>query len=890
MTDTPRWALDIINEVREKRLPELDLSLLYSRAALVPLTHIPVEIQALDWLESLDVSHNHIETLPEWLCDLNLTSLDVGANPLGNLPEWMRSLTNLTVLHVWRNNFNSIPEWMRELTNLEVLNIGGNKLMSLPRWLCELSNLKEFWIGSNSLGALPEWLHELRNLTHLNVRRNNLTRLPESLHDLKDLTELLLDDNELTSLPEWLSNLHSLTSLSVACNKLRVIPEWLVHLPNLEQLSVYRMVIRKAENPLETPPPEVARRGLKAIRDYYRQRREQGVDYLYEAKLLIVGEGGAGKTTLANTIQTPGYAIGGEESTKGIVVSPWKFKLADGKEFRVNIWDFGGQEIYKSTHQFFLTKRSLYVLLADDRKQDTDFQYWLKTIELWGEESPAIVAKNEREGHRRQMNNTRLMADFRCLRAVLDINLKTGEGVRTLIAAIEEHISRLPHVGNALPANWVKVRKALERRRKTKNYISVEEYLQICQKQSFTNVPDALQLSEYLHDLGVCLHFQEDQLLSRVVILNPEWGTQAVYKLLDHRIVQEQQGFFTWKDLSQIWPEEEYVGMYNELLQLMMNFQLCYEIPDHRGTFVAPERLADDTPYYEWDTADNLHLRYTYPDYMPKGILTRFIVAAHSLIEVHDGQQLVWKTGVVLVNDDTRAEVSEHYSQRRIQIRVTGRHRKELLTIVMYELDKIHAAFHRLNYDRLIPCNCATCQRLDVPHFYKYQTLQRYIEAGQYVKCDESFHEIDPRGLLDEIVDMKTIKQVEYEQARAGDTYNYYGDYVEQDKVINQGLSAQDLANLMRVFADIRAEMEAQHLADSQVLQLVGAIEAEAKKGDNADEAELETRMGTLAAASLDAFDVVSAGLAHPALGVAAIVWKVAQRARSEYLKLKGRQ
>jgi GTPase SAR1 family protein len=45
----------------------------------------------------------------------------------------------------------------------------------------------------------------------------------------------------------------------------------------------------------------------------------------------------------------------------------------NGKNFRVNIWDFGGQEIYHQTHQFFLTERSLYALVADTRTENTDF-------------------------------------------------------------------------------------------------------------------------------------------------------------------------------------------------------------------------------------------------------------------------------------------------------------------------------------------------------------------------------------------------------------------------------------------------------------------------------------------------------------------------------------
>ncbi|WP_460200309.1 ferredoxin-thioredoxin reductase catalytic domain-containing protein [Scytonema sp. NUACC21] len=60
-----------------------------------------------------------------------------------------------------------------------------------------------------------------------------------------------------------------------------------------------------------------------------------------------------------------------------------------------------------------------------------------------------------------------------------------------------------------------------------------------------------------------------------------------------------------------------------------------------------------------------LHYKY---DFMPKGILMRFIVETHPWIEE---QKLVWRSGVVLNKDQTRAEVIEHYNQKEIKIRVT---------------------------------------------------------------------------------------------------------------------------------------------------------------------------------------------------------------------------
>src|SRR5207248_1543686 len=107
-----------------------------------------------------------------------------------------------------------------------------------------------------------------------------------------------------------------------------------------------------------------------------RQAKEQGLVPIYEAKLLIVGEAGAGKTSLAKKLQNPHYVLRKEgeaereKSTEGIEVIQWYFPFEDGKPFRVNIWDFGGQEIYHATHQFFLTTSSLYFLVADNRKED----------------------------------------------------------------------------------------------------------------------------------------------------------------------------------------------------------------------------------------------------------------------------------------------------------------------------------------------------------------------------------------------------------------------------------------------------------------------------------------------------------------------------------------
>ena len=586
---------------------------------------------------------------------------------------------------------------------------------------------------------------------------NTPQRFLEKIREAKEkqLKELDLSFNQLTTLPEAIGSLQHLTTVNLRNNQLTRLPETIHRLQQLTTLDL-------EANPIEKPPPEILAKGTKAIKDYFRQLETEGRDYLYEAKLLIIGEGGAGKTTLAKKIGDVNYQLREEDTTKGIEVIQCGFLMENGREFRVNIWDFGGQEIYHATHQFFLTKRSLYLLVADTRKEDTDFYYWLNVVELLSDNSPLLIIKNEKQNRHREINELQLRGQFTNLKETLPTNLADNRGLEQVLEQIKHYVKNLPHIGSPLPKTWVRVREALES--DARNYIGLDEYLNICQQNGFTQRNDKLQLSVYLHDLGVCLHFQEDALLNKTLILKPKWGTDAVYKVLDNEKVIRNLGSFTRSDLAIIWCEDEYATMHDELLRLMINFKLCYEIPRSQGKYIAPQLLSANQPPYNWDETNNLILRYTY-EFMPKGIISQFIVAIHELI---NEQKCVWKSGVVLSKDQTKAEVIEYYGKREIKIRVSGRHKRDLMTIVTYELDKIHDSYKRLKYNKLIPCNCVTCKDSQEPHFYPFEILQQFVAAQQKrIQCQKSYQMVDVWGLIDDVMDRREL--VKAEQQIGGD-------------------------------------------------------------------------------------------------------------------------
>lgn len=732
MINTPEPILKKIREAEEQHIKGLNLDFWeFKSTRNEKLSQIPAEVFNLKHLEALSLRGNSIRLIPESISNLeNLMSLDLAYNQL-----------------------TPVPQSILELRNLKLLNLSGNGLSFIPESIFQLKNLEELDLGFNQLTAIPESIGELTNLTWLNLSQNKLTDLPESISKLQKLSWLSLLNNSFTRIPESLYELVNLKNLNLSDIGARGEDQYIIfkispkvlQMTKLETLDVNR-------NQVETPPPEVVVKGIEAIRSYFRQLEAKGQDYLYEAKLLIVGEGGAGKTTLAKKIENPTYDLQEEDSTKGIEVIRWKFPMENGQPFWVNIWDFGGQEIYHATHQFFLTKRSLYVLVADTRKEDTDFYYWLNAVELLSDNSPMLIVKNEKQDRRREINERQLRGQFSNLKETLATNLATNRDFDKILVEIKHHISRLPQVGAPLPKTWVEVREALEK--DSRNYISLEKYLDICEQNGFGELKDKLQLSGYLHDMGVCLHFQEDPLLKKTIILKPKWGTDAVYKVLDNKKAISNLGKFNRDDLANIWHEAEYANMQDELLQLMINFKLCYRIPNSEF-YIAPQLLTENQPHYDWDETDNLILRYTYESFMPKGILTQFIVAMHKLIAE---QQYVWKSGVVLDKDQTKAEIIEYYDKREIKVRVTGKNKKELMTIVTYELDEIHASYARLKYAKLIPCNCTKCKNNQGPHFYRLETLRRFVDNRQdLIMCEMSFEMVKVRGLIDDVIERQGL-------------------------------------------------------------------------------------------------------------------------------------
>lgn len=629
-----------------------------------------------------------------------------------------------------------IPSEVFELTDLKNLSVSGGfvektRIKNIPPAIAKLQCLETLTLNNNQIQELPKELFELKNLRQLSLGKNEITHLPKEIGNLKGLRKLDLSQNQLRALPAEIAELNNLETLDLNENLLTRLPLEIGKLGTLIRLSLH-------ENHIENVPLEILNQSSSAIINYCRSVLEEQVTRLYEAKLLIVGEGGVGKTCLLKRVVYDSFNEG-QITTEGIDIHRWNISTDSISNFRVNIWDFGGQEIYHATHQFFLTKRSLYLFVWSARNDEVNFDYWLNIIRLLSNNSPLVVVLNKVDERVKMLDEQFIQKRFGNVVGFYRVSALNGTGIRDLVKRIHTEIVSLEHVGNVLPKVWVQIRELLERL--DKNYIDYEEYKSICTSYELNN-EQADFLSQYYHDLGVLLHFQDNPVLKNILFLKPEWATNAVYKIVDTKDVIKNFGKFHFSELRVIWneyPEDKHL----HLVELMKKFELCFQIPD-TNEYIIPELLQPSAPKLDWNYEKNIRFEYNY-DFMPSGILTRFIVINHHLIY----KDFYWKNGAIFVREDNKALVISDPFNRKIQVWVDGRHKQEMLSIVREKFDYIHKTLNNPAVRQMIKCICSECDNDRDPFFYEYATLKNFYNKGKKeIPCARSAEDVSIEQLL----------------------------------------------------------------------------------------------------------------------------------------------
>jgi GTPase SAR1 family protein len=721
--------------------------------------------------------------------------LNLGKCGLTELPEELFELVWLKELMLYTNQITDIS-FLSGLTQLQSLDLSANQITDIS-FLSGLTSLQTLYLSANQITDIS-FLSGLTSLQILDLRNNQITDI-SFLSRLTSLNFLNLIRNQVKDISN-LSNLNKLQTLALNYNEIEDITGLVPLMENGLEIN-WEAEMNKlgiGNNPLKNPPLEIVKEGNEAVINHFKQIEEQGTFPLLEAKLLIVGEAGSGKSSLMKKLVDNKYVIpkdGDKEmkSTVGINIHEgWTFPYYKNKsiDFTTNLWDFGGQEVQYMTHQFFMTARSLYVLVANDRKQDTEFDYWFRIINLLGRESqnecsPVLVVLNE-INYKSKITNFNIgeyQKKYPQMRIKIEsVDLSEADGrFERVQETVQKMVCELPHIEEPLPKFWIPIREKLIERRRTDNHIKWSEFKAICESEKLHKEIDQMYLSKYLHRLGVIVHYYEDFYLKDFVILNPQWSVDAVYCVLSDNRVIENNGKFAQCDLADYWEEYSEVERRN-LLKLMLkeHFEVTYEI-NKTNVYIAPQLLTSQTPTYDWNSQTALKFRYEYT-FMPKGLIARLIVRINEMIATQDGKDLVWKKGIVINKDNCQAQIIQKNTRANdevIDIEVNGEeyYKKFVLKMICDEIESIHKkSFEYIEHDKMIPCICQICRRSETPYFHKYEYLLDLHNANIPTdRCRFNVkNEVSVLGLLEGVFNHDKMREIT-EQKRYG-RLNIEGD------------------------------------------------------------------------------------------------------------------
>jgi small GTP-binding protein len=527
---SPLSQLIMLREIYCGKTQIFDLSPLSGLSALQELSIGNTQVSDLSSLSGLSA----LQELNCWnteVCDLSpltglsaLQKLSLGNTQVSDL-SFLSGLSSLQELDCWNTQIADLSP-LSGLTILRRLNCFNTQVSDLSA-LCGLKTLEYIDCTRTQVSDLSP----LVNMADLKVffcsntpvsdlsplgRLTNVQQIDCFSTKVSDLSPLLSQIVNGTDI--WWKNLHEYYQDEFD--------------PNRQHPAI---LVRDC--PLICPPVEFAMESPEAVRDYFEELGEDG-RRLNEVKVVFLGEASAGKTSLVK--QLMGEQFDSKESqTHGIRIRKMDFAMSDGDTVAAHLWDFGGQEVMHATHQFFLSQRSVYVLLLNSRNDD-QAEKWLKYAASFGGRSPVLVVLNKiDENPSFEVNRKTLREKYPQIREFYRLSCKNEAGIDDFREALRREIENADTRRTPFPSHWLAVKEHFSNMKA--DYIESAEYRRVCEQNGVLREFSQDVLLKFLHDLGVVINFHNIKNFD-TQILNPLWLTNGVYRIINSKRVAETGG------------------------------------------------------------------------------------------------------------------------------------------------------------------------------------------------------------------------------------------------------------------------------------------------------------------------------------------------------------
>lgn len=703
-----------------------------------------------------DAAYRKAEQIIEEAWRSGATKLDLSqsfgaedSEKLTELPDSLWELTQLQELNLSDNQLTALPKEIGSLAKLEILELERNPIEIFPREIGELINLKRLVVAYDlSLGFIPQEIFQLTNLEFFVFHDAQLTAIPPEINQLHKLEELYLGRNEIAVLPQEITELGNLRRLYLFGNQLTDLPPSLAQLEHLEELYL-------EDNPLNPELAAAYKEGLPAIMAYLRAKAEGGEIVLNEAKLILVGEGGVGKTSLLAALRGEPF-VEDRPTTHGVEVDIKSLVVQapdNGTEITLNGWDFGGQNIYRHTHQLFFTAPAVYLAIWEPRRgpEQCRVAEWIKMIkhraydEARPGERPRILVVATHGGPTERLDHIdeqALRDEFGDLIAgFYHVDSRPGDDsvcyhLDELKTAIGREAAAIPSVGRTVPLSWKNVLEALRKRSEKDPYIRYEQFENLCNRQKVSNEL-AATYATILNELGHLIYYRGDETLKDTVILRPDYLSKAVSFVLEDKATKDAYGLVEHDRLCLLWNNPDRLSyeryppeLHPIFLRLMSKFDLLYQVvmPEAGALPTSlmaqlvpgqrPEGWQDDWTLKPGDVERTQVCRVldatTGRTVEAEGLMYRLIVRLHRYSLGRENYHLSrhWKTGMILDDGyNGRAFIDEVGGD--IYVTVRAAYPERFLSHLCHETQWLVEYFWKgLDARLFVPCPTEGCKGL----------------------------------------------------------------------------------------------------------------------------------------------------------------------------------
>jgi len=458
-----------------------------------------------------------------------------------------------------------------------------------------------------------------------------------------------------------------LNSVNLNNSNLQAIPEEIIFGENLEWLNLQGNV------PKNIPKLFLEKENcLSDARDWFTELRGAPSEKNKVVKLMLTGNGDAGKTTLLCALKN-GSCEHDHTSTHGIQIETWEDKTSV-----YNTWDFGGQEVYHGTHRLFMSSEAIQLILftpnvqGKARKREKVFdrirkdeilpytvEYWYQTIKALSPNSTFLFTQNKEDLFPEKDKTVRDYADEMGAELRL-ISAKEGIGIKHLKNFLRTYAEDMPEYDMSMPESWLKVRQFFIDNVDSNN---PKESIKIIDQTFFEKKCEEYKVSErtwgllkrYLHHSGYIYYHEK---LGDKIIADQKWALEAIYKPLDrnqeyYQELIDDQGKIRVRNLFDIFGKKYDKKQKWLFLQFLKSCGLCFKIKtrnddredNESDQYLFPEFLKEEREEEVdelWRKAENVQqLRYKLP-WLNYHIIQNFITN----VGRKTNTKYIWRTGI----------------------------------------------------------------------------------------------------------------------------------------------------------------------------------------------------------------------------------------------------